>query len=244
MKNFLYLHIRKSGGTTVKNLLKPYYVETNRNFPKNFIQASTNEYNDVLNNHVVVLGEYHNKRMLFAKNFLFKEDWNELYKFTFVREPIERCNSMFFYLVRKNKPAFIKLLRKFKIKFDGKKFENNLQYAFSTFLNNVEASRNSGTIHKPFDIHFLTHTAKAFDDITDLDGQILVNDIFDIKNLNNDLKIIFNKLGILNYKIPQKAHLNKSNKEKFKLKQYHYEKIMELYKEDFEIYESLESKGI
>ncbi len=70
-KDFFWLHIKKSGGQTIRSLLKPYYREVDRDKkPKNFAQAEYGEYNDILNNYRFVLGEYQFKRCLFAKTFL------------------------------------------------------------------------------------------------------------------------------------------------------------------------------
>ena len=49
--NFFWLHIKKSAGISTRKLLQPYYKEVDRvKRPKNFIQSSPAEYNDILNN--------------------------------------------------------------------------------------------------------------------------------------------------------------------------------------------------
>ena len=59
MKQFFWLHIKKSAGQSVRKALKPYYVEVDRVLkPRNFIQANYNEYNDILNNYRINLGNY------------------------------------------------------------------------------------------------------------------------------------------------------------------------------------------
>ena len=79
--------------------LYPYYKEVDRvQKPKIFVQSNFSEYNDILNNYRIPLGEYTFKRALFAKKYLYKENWDKLFSFAFSREPIDRCISMFYYL--------------------------------------------------------------------------------------------------------------------------------------------------
>ena len=71
-KFFFWLHVKKSGGTSIRTILQPHYTLVDRaKKPVNFIQSKPSEYNDILNNYRVVLGEYQFKRTLFAKKFLF-----------------------------------------------------------------------------------------------------------------------------------------------------------------------------
>jgi len=65
--------------------------------PITFIQANPEQYNDILNNYRVVLGSYQFKRCLFAKTYLYPGSWHSIYSFTFAREPVDRCISMFCY---------------------------------------------------------------------------------------------------------------------------------------------------
>ena len=98
MKKLFWLYIKKSGGQSTRKALKPHYIEVDRSKPQSFIQAKEYEYNDILNNYRTPLGDYQFKRSLFAKNFLFKEEWDSIFSFAFSREPIDRCLSMFYYL--------------------------------------------------------------------------------------------------------------------------------------------------
>ena len=70
-RKLFWLHVKKSAGMSTRALLSPDYVEVERvKKPKNFIQAKPEEYNDILNNFRVVLGEYQFKRCLLAKKYL------------------------------------------------------------------------------------------------------------------------------------------------------------------------------
>lgn len=75
-ENFFWLHIKKSAGITTRAFLKPYYEEVDRvNKPPSFIQSDPKQYNDILNNYRVLLGEYQFKRALFAKTYLYPNNW-------------------------------------------------------------------------------------------------------------------------------------------------------------------------
>lgn len=88
-KQFFWLHVRKSAGFTTRALLQPYYVEVDRaKKPKTFIQATPDEYNDILNNYRIVLGDYQFRRCLFAKKYLYPDQWDDIFSFAFSREPV------------------------------------------------------------------------------------------------------------------------------------------------------------
>ena len=68
-----WLHIRKSGGTSVKEMLYPHYIHTDDiHQPACFIQSNKEIWNAILNDYHVPLGKYQFKRMLFAKKFIIK----------------------------------------------------------------------------------------------------------------------------------------------------------------------------
>ena len=102
MQKIFWLHIKKSAGQATRKALEPYYVQTERkNNPKSFIQAPKEEWNDILNNFRTPLGPYQFRRSLFAQRYLYENEFEAMLKFAFVREPIDRCISQFFYLWRK-----------------------------------------------------------------------------------------------------------------------------------------------
>lgn len=133
-RQLFWLHVKKSAGITTRSLLQPYYVEVDRiKKPKTFIQASPEEYNDILNNYRVVLGDYQFKRCLFAKKYLYPNNWGGMFSFAFSRNPTDRCVSMFYYLFWKDS-GYIKnmyhSLRRLRYR---KKLILNTSYAFDFF---------------------------------------------------------------------------------------------------------------
>ena len=235
--DFFWLHIKKSAGTTVKNVLSPdYVIVDHKNFPKNFIQAKREEYNDILNNYRVVLGRYQFKRALFAKKFLYKDDWSNIYSFAFSREPIERCVSMFHYLYWGNPGFFHDIERMFRMSIRYKKFFS-IRYAFDAFLEDVELAHNTDSIYRPKNLHFTTHVAKMWDDITDEDGKVILKKIYRLENIEKSINEVFETVGI-NKKIKVDNVLNKGKIDiKYVPNEEQTRKIMDLFSKDFEIYE-------
>ena len=239
-KQLFWLHIKKSAGKTIRDLLQPYYVQVDRmKKPKTFIQATPEEYNDILNNYRVVLGDYQFKRCLFAKKFLYPDSWEDIYSFAFSREPVDRCVSMFYYLYQKDSGSVRNLMRALSRSINYRKLVLNTSYAFDAFLDQVYEARISDSIYHPLGIHFTTHTAPMWDDITDLHGNILLKEVFRLENLTEGINKVFKECGI-NKKLDQSSkELNKNRGRKGYIPtRNQIKKIKEIYDKDFEIYES------
>ncbi len=239
-KQLFWLHIKKSAGITTRSLLQPYYVEVDRSKkPKSFIQAAPEEYNDILNNYRIVLGEYQFKRCLFAKTYLYPETWDDIFSFAFSREPTDRCVSMFYYLFWKE-PWRIKNIAKTLIKVrQNKKIVLNTSYAFDLFLDYLHEARLSDSIYQPHGIHFATHTAPMWDDITDSNGTVLLKKVYRLENLTEGLNQAFEECGIAKRLDQHDKKLNKNKERKnFSPNRNQLNKIEEIYRGDFEIYEN------
>lgn len=240
-KDFFWLHIKKSAGTSTRKLLYPYYNEVERaHKPKNFIQASPYEYNDILNNFRVVLGEFQFKRALFAKEFLYPNEWNSKYSFAFSREPIDRCLSMFYYLHHKKK-SYLRLLwdanKNLKA---GKRLGFSVSYDFDLFLELIDSVSHYDctSIYKPAGLHFSTHTAPMFSDVTDFDGNILLTRIFRLELLHEAIEEVYNSCG-LKYESMEIPKMNKNTSRRvFIPSKNQRKKIYELYADDFDLYEN------
>lgn len=239
--DIFWLHIKKSAGITIRRLLQPHYVEVDRvNKPKNFIQAEPAEYNDILNNYRVVLGEYQFKRALFAKTFLYPETWNSLCSFAFSREPVDRCISMFYYLYwqdlgrRKNAERLIETIIK------ARSVKHRTSYAFDSFLDQIEISLSSDSIYFPLGLHFSTHTAPMWDDITDLEGNILLTEVFRLEDLIKGINKVFSLCNIEKRLEPSDSIIeNKTrNRREYYPNRTQMRRIEKIYSKDFEIYEN------
>ena len=235
---FFWLHIKKSAGTTVKKALTPEYVVVDhKHFPKTFIQADKEEYNDILNNYRVVLGEYKFKRALFAKKYLYKEEWEKIYSFAFSREPVERCVSMFHYLYWGNPGFFHDLERTLRMSLRYKKLFS-VEYAFDAFLEDVEAAHNTDSIYRPKNLHFTTHVARMWDDITDENGKILLKKVYRVDEIENSLNEVYESIGSKKRVRIDKVYNKGKMDRKYTPKPHQIKKIEALYKEDFDLFES------
>lgn len=238
-EEFFWLHVKKSAGEMTRALLQPHYIEVDRvKKPKTFIQARREEFNDILNNYRVPLGIYQFKRCLFARDFLYRDRWPEIYSFAFCREPIERCISMFFYLfennIKRSKVAKYNLKRIAS----GKKIESNTSYAFDAFLDCVEGARSSDSIYWPIDSRFTTHTAPMWDDVTDFYGNVLLKRIFRLENLTDGINQAFEKCGIDKRVTESVKRINENeNRREYSPTRRQIRKITSIYAKDFELYE-------
>ncbi|NNL99894.1 MAG: sulfotransferase family 2 domain-containing protein, partial [Gammaproteobacteria bacterium] len=196
-RQLFWLHVKKSAGISTRALLQPHYREVDRaNKPATFIQSDRVEYNDILNNFRVVLGEYQFRRCLFAKRFLYREQWESLYSFVFAREPVDRCISMFFYLYWPDRGFAGNLARIVGRSLATGTFMYNTRYAFDRLLDHAAQARGSDSIYRPLGLHFTTHTAPMWDDVPDLDGKVLLTAVFRLENLVDGINSVFEACGI------------------------------------------------
>lgn len=249
---FFWLHIKKSAGLTTRKLLQPYYTEVDRTKrPRNFIQSAPEQWNDILNNYRVVLGEYQFKRALFAKQFLYPDEWDRIVSFAFCRNPIDRCVSMFHYLYWRNGSVLRRELKNAVLHASGAlglskrsagvtRISYNASYAFSAFLDLVSRTRESDSIYQPAGLHFATHTAPMWDDITDFDGNIVLNRVYRLEHLVTGINEVFEVCGLQKRVNDDGLRLHKGKKRKsFSPRAHHVRHIEQIYAHDLELYESL-----
>jgi len=214
--SFFWLHIKKCGGESFRKTFTPPYVQTERiKNPKPFIATPKSEWNDLLNTFKIPLGEYDFKRMLFAKKFLYSGDvFNRMFKFVIVRNPYDRAVSAWKYLMREEQyhPKYIRM--------------KNSMYEFLSALPEIWDLR--------YDRHIATHTAPIWPDITDEQGNLLVDAIFKLENIDEEIKILSEKLGV---DVEKFEHINK-NRDNTEYRSFYDEEaknlLETLYKEDIQ----------
>lgn len=240
-RQLFWLHVKKSAGITTRSLLQPHYVLVNRaKKPKNFIQAMPEEYNDIINNYRVVLGEYQFKRCLFAKKYLYLDKWDDIFSFAFSREPTDRCVSMFYYLFWRDRGPVKNIVRSLKGYINTKKIIFSSSYAFDVFLDCANEARLSDSIYYPIGNHFTTHTAPMWDDITDFNGNVLLKKVYRLENLIEGINLAFEECGIAKRLDRNDKELNQNRgigRKDYSPNQQQKKKIEEIYHKDFEIYE-------
>lgn len=214
---FFWLHIKKCGGQTIRNSI-PIYKQTNRSKGLPFIALPADEWNDNLNNYRISLGLYDYKRMTFAKKYLFEteDDFNKIYKFVVVRNPYDRAVSIWKYVTKTysiSRPkSFIR------------------KYRFEYFLESLPELWNC-----KYDRHAATHSAPYFSDITDENGNLLVDDIFRLEEIDTFFPVLCNKLNI-----PMSLRTVNQNSKRNGIYQSYYtlkttDLVYNLYKDDIEI---------
>ncbi len=236
---FFWLHIKKSGGITTRNLLQPHYIEVDRSIrPGCFLGAQPEQYNDILNNYRVLLGELQGRRCLFAKTHLYPKEWDNLYSFAFSRDPIDRCISMFYSLYWIDKGITKRFNNTVLRSVKSRKFHYSTKYAFDLFLDYIQESHSGNASYSPLGIKFSTHTASMWEDITDLNGNILLKKVFRLENLNAGINQVFEECGI-EKRVEKKTRLMNANKNRsyYLPTKDQIKKIKSIFDHDFDIYE-------
>jgi hypothetical protein len=242
-EDLFWLHIKKSAGISTRRLLHPYYIEVDRvNKPKCFIQAKPAEYNDILNNYRVVLGEYQFKRCLFAKKYLYRDRWDSLFSFAFSREPTDRCVSMFFYLFWRDAGVLRSAMRSIKRSVQSGRILYSTASAFDAFLDCVEAARVSDSVYRPLGNHFTTHTAAMWDDITDHEGNVLLTAVFRLENLIGGINTAFERIGV-DRRLTDSGNILNSNpgRKPYTPSKRQRQRIERIYARDYDVYEGAQA---
>lgn len=222
-KRFFWLHIKKCGGQSFRETFSPPYVQTDRSFDyKPFRALSKNQWNDALNNYRRNLGIYDFKRMQFAKKFLYSDDeFSNMFKFVIVRNPYDRLISCWKYLLQNytgHPRNFICKPRHMLMKFSFHHFLKELPHLWEN----------------KYDRHIATHTAPIWSDITDVNGNLLVDYIIKLEQIDDGLKYLNKKL---NLNVTEFAHKNK-NRNAHAYRKFYDQKtrnlVEKLYKDDIQ----------
>ena len=235
-EGIFWLHIKKSGGTSVRKVLGPLYQEVDRKKqPANFIQSPKKCWNDILNNYRIPLGEYQFRRSFFAREYLYSSDWDQRFKFAFCREPTDRCLSQFFYLhFRSGTRNTITRRTRMLGKFD---FGSELSYEFDRFLERIAKSRASKSNYRPEGLHFQTHTAAMWDDVTCDKGIVILDRIYRLEEMADGLNEVFEIFGMPRQGADQLPRANTGEKRSFQLSKEQRTKVEDLFAKDFDLYE-------
>jgi len=186
---FLWLHIKKAGGTSIRQALRSHYPQVDRfGIPSPFIMLPKEFWNDNLNSHHVPLGGYDFRRMEFARRFLYsEEEFQNLFKFAIVRNPYARAVSAWRYLTKSWKIA--------------KPRQVISHYSFQHFLERLPEFWENIQVYR----HIATHTAPVWADVTDESGKILLDYVGRLENLEIDFQKICDYINI------ERVQLSKRN---------------------------------
>jgi chondroitin 4-sulfotransferase 11 len=191
---FIFVHIQKTAGSSIANVLSDIDGTESILYPHSFINA------------------------------INLEQYNEYFKFCFVRNPWDRLFSWYKMMLKKG------------VHNDFSDYLLNNSSNFFEFLNLTNVIYETyplewdGIRPYPKSISF-----NQLDYITDNNGNILVDFIGRFESLNEDYNKVMEKIGITNLPLP---HINKSTSGEYK---YFYtesdiEKVYKLYKKDIKYF--------
>lgn len=238
-----WLHIKKAGGTSTRAILgDAYRGAARRGFPSCFTGRPRAEWNDILNNFRVPLGEYQFRRAQFARDFLYPE-WDRLVRLAFVREPVARCVSMFHYLYLRGTGTVGAIRTMLDCRRNGERSRAfTTSQAFDGFLELLTQrfAEPMDSVDEPRGLHFTTHTARMWDDVTDSDGRVLLDRIYRLEHFEAGVRSCLQEIGHSPAKgVDASARLNSSaDRETVYRPSAAQRAIIErLYEKDFELYE-------
>jgi hypothetical protein len=213
---FIFIHIPKSAGTTVTNVLSKLSRWCDLEIGGTPLGEAIQPY------YAKRYGLRKHSRALEIKKVVGEEFWQRCFKFAFVRNPYTRVYSAFNFLKKwENIPEdHAKIINK---------FENFEEFILSGILQEYKGPDN---MFLP-QVHWVTAYPQEIKLIIDFVGKV--------ENLKEDLKLILAKLGLLDEakELNELPHLNKSVE--FDWKVYDNPSVVDIvyshYKVDFEMFD-------
>jgi hypothetical protein len=173
--NFLFVHIAKTGGTSVRAALAPLRWRDPIYIPQ-FIASRLSH----ATGHRIASKLPRHARIIAAKEMLPRELFDKLFKFTFVRNPWDLQVSSWHHLKRE-RPHLVEHLPD---------FESFLRWKLDP--------------ERPYQYHVDTSIELQSDYLKDLDGTILVDFIGKYENLQEDYEEVCRRIGIKPPPLPHK----------------------------------------
>jgi len=173
--NFLFVHIAKTGGTSVRAALAPLRWKDPLYIPQ-FIASRLSH----ATGHRIASKLPRHAKIIAAKEMLPQEFFDKLFKFTFVRNPWDLQVSSWHHL-RRERPHLVEHLPD---------FESFLRWKLDP--------------DRPYQYHIDTSIEHQTDYLKDLDGKILVDFIGKYENLQEDFEEACQRIGIKPPPLPHK----------------------------------------
>lgn len=173
--NFLFVHIAKTGGTSVRAALAPLRWRDPMYIPQ-FIASRLSH----ATGHRIASKLPRHARIIAAKEMLPQELFDKLFKFTIVRNPWDLQVSSWHHL-RRERPQLVEHIPDFA--------------AFIRWKLDPD---------RPYQYHIDTSIERQVDYLKDLDGTILVDFIGKYENLEADYEEACRRIGIRPPPLPHK----------------------------------------
>ena len=174
--NFIFIKTIKTAGTSIEIELSKIMGDKDtvtRVFPE---EIDHKPRNFIINN----FETYNHMSCLELKNIIGEKIFNDYYKFTIEREPVDKCIS-YFSMIKKS-PLFKK-----KVRF-GKVFGSFFKSFKILVKKNENLSWDEFVVSKSFPIDYKKYT--------DRDGNLMVNKIIKYENLEVEFSNLLKKLNI------------------------------------------------
>ena len=172
---FLYIHIAKTGGTSVRAVLNKLRWQD----PMYYLMFPCHKLSN-MSGHITGTKFPRHSGAIAAKEMLPDAFFHQLYKFAFVRNPWDLHVSSYHHIQRE-KPALLDGIRNFK---------EFIKYKFDPA--------------RPYIFHFDIATKLQSDHLVDLDGNVIVDYIGRYETLAEDFNVISQHCGMKNVCLPHK----------------------------------------
>jgi hypothetical protein len=182
--NFLFVHIAKTGGTSVRSALQPLRWRDPWYYPQ-FICSRLSH----LSGHRLGAKFPRHSRIVTAKELLPEDFFNNLFKFAVVRNPWDLQVSSYHH-IRRERPHLIDHIN-----------------SFDAFI------RWKLDPHRAYQYHVDTSIQSQLDYLIDLQGNIVVDFIGHYESLTQDFDEITRQIGIENVKLPHKRKASDRKKD-------------------------------
>jgi len=207
--NFLFVHIAKTGGTSVRTALRPYRWSARYTAPLLFCSLLSQMTRP---RHKLGIKFPRHAKAIAAKEMLPEEIYNKFFKFVFVRNPWDLQVSSYHHIHRE-KPELLERVKSFE-DFLHLKFDPEREY---DFMLDISAQRQ-------------------WEYVVDLNGELIVDFIGRYEDLLNDYKKICAHIGIPFKELPhrRKAEDRKEYRDYYtdetaEMVETHYKKDIEMF---------------
>ncbi|MCG7985211.1 MAG: sulfotransferase family protein [Candidatus Thiodiazotropha lotti] len=182
--NFLFVHIAKTGGTSVRSALQPLRWRDPWYYPMFLCSRFSH-----LSGHRIGTKFPRHSRIVAAKELLPEDFFNNLFKFAIVRNPWDLQVSSYHH-IRRERPHLISHIED---------FDHFIRWKLDP--------------ERPYQYHVDTSIQSQLDYLIDLQGKILVDFIGHYENLAEDFKTITTQLKIDSISLPHKRRAKDRSKD-------------------------------